>query len=110
VSNQTASERSIEGLCDSHSPFFLGSLSQGRTPLPSGVTPDKKWAYHSIMANRADDWLAQADRNLAQARESGGQARHEWACFAAQQAAELAVRRFIFTPARKPGGMSLHGS
>ncbi|MFW5786168.1 MAG: HEPN domain-containing protein [bacterium] len=46
------------------------------------------------MANRAEDWLAQAERNLAQARDSAAQGRHEWACFAAQQAAELAVKAF----------------
>lgn len=44
------------------------------------------------MTNRARDWLQQALRDLdhaAEARESG---RHEWACFAAQQAAEKAVK------------------
>jgi len=40
---------------------------------------------------RAQDWLTQAQRDLAQARESQAVGRHEWACFAAQQAAEKAV-------------------
>lgn len=44
------------------------------------------------MANRADDWFAQAGRNLDQAESSRSEERHEWACFAAQQAAELAVK------------------
>jgi len=44
------------------------------------------------MPNRAADWLLQAERDLAQAEESGRSARHEWACFAAQQAAEKAVK------------------
>jgi HEPN domain-containing protein len=44
------------------------------------------------MANRADDWLRQAERDLAQARDSQAAQRHEWACFAAQQAAEKAVK------------------
>ena len=44
------------------------------------------------MANRADDWLRQAGRDLAQARDSRAAQRHEWACFAAQQAAEKAVK------------------
>ncbi|RME38016.1 MAG: HEPN domain-containing protein [Planctomycetota bacterium] len=43
------------------------------------------------MANRSPDWLVQAERNLAQARDSAAADRHEWACFAAQQAAEMAV-------------------
>lgn len=43
------------------------------------------------MANRARDWFAQAERDLAQARDSQTQGRHEWACFASHQAAEKAV-------------------
>ncbi len=42
--------------------------------------------------NRAKDWLAQAERDLLQARSSAAENRHEWACFAAQQAAEKAVK------------------
>lgn len=44
------------------------------------------------MANRAGDWLAQAERDLEQARSSRAEGRHEWACFASQQAAEKAVK------------------
>lgn len=44
------------------------------------------------MPNRAADWLAQAERDLEQARSSQAEGRHEWACFAAQQAAEKAVK------------------
>ena len=44
------------------------------------------------MSNRAADWLDQAVRNLEQAEESRKNERHEWACFAAQQAAELSVK------------------
>ncbi len=44
------------------------------------------------MANRARDWLSQAVRDLDQARSSRSEGRHEWACFAAQQAAEKAVK------------------
>ncbi len=43
------------------------------------------------MPNRAKDWLAQADADLAMAVEAARIGRHEWACFAAQQAAEKAV-------------------
>lgn len=41
---------------------------------------------------RSRDWLAQAERDLEQAMASRGDERHEWACFAAQQAAEKAVK------------------
>jgi HEPN domain-containing protein len=44
------------------------------------------------MPNRAKDWLAQALRDLEQAEASRRDGRHEWACFAAQQAAEKAVK------------------
>jgi HEPN domain-containing protein len=44
------------------------------------------------MPNRARDWLAQAERDLEQARSSRAEGRHEWACFAAQQSAEKAVK------------------
>ena len=43
------------------------------------------------MANRARDWLAQAERDLEQAQASRDADRHEWACFAAHQVAAKAV-------------------
>jgi HEPN domain-containing protein len=42
------------------------------------------------MASRAADWLRQAEADLALARHAMGGGHHEWACFAAQQAAEEA--------------------
>ena len=44
------------------------------------------------MANRARDWLAQAERDLEQAKASRRDGRHEWACFASHQSAEKAVK------------------
>lgn len=44
------------------------------------------------MPSRARDWLDQAMRDLEQAEDSQRAGRHEWACFAAQQASEKAVR------------------
>jgi HEPN domain-containing protein len=44
------------------------------------------------MGQRAPDWFRQAERDLEQARDSASAGRHEWACFAAQQAAEKAVK------------------
>lgn len=44
------------------------------------------------MPNRSADWFHQALRDLAQAEDSMKAGRHEWACFAAQQAAEKAVK------------------
>lgn len=44
------------------------------------------------MPNRAHDWLRQSLRDLEQAEDSRRAGRHEWACFAAHQAAEKAVK------------------
>ncbi|HWP47057.1 MAG TPA: HEPN domain-containing protein [Candidatus Limnocylindrales bacterium] len=44
------------------------------------------------MPNRSRDWLNQALRDLEQAEDSRRAERHEWACFAAQQSAEKAVK------------------
>jgi HEPN domain-containing protein len=44
------------------------------------------------VADRSSDWFRQAERDLEQARSSAREERHEWACFAAQQAAEKAVK------------------
>jgi HEPN domain-containing protein len=44
------------------------------------------------MSSREADWMRQARRDLDQARMSAGAGFHEWACFAAQQAAEKAVK------------------
>ena len=44
------------------------------------------------MSSRARDWFRQAEADLAQARHSHRDAHYEWACFAAQQAAENAAK------------------
>lgn len=44
------------------------------------------------MANRARDWFAQAEYDLKHAVDARNAGSHEWACFAAQQAAEKAVK------------------
>lgn len=44
------------------------------------------------MSNRAKDWLKQAERDIEQARSSESENRYEWACFAAQQSSEKAVK------------------
>jgi HEPN domain-containing protein len=44
------------------------------------------------MASRAQDWLRQAERDLQHARDTLDRGVFEWAAFAAQQAAEKAVK------------------
>lgn len=45
-----------------------------------------------MTASRADDWLRQARRDLQHARDALDRGTFEWAAFAAQQAAEKAVK------------------
>lgn len=44
------------------------------------------------MASRARDWFRQAEADLQHARHAQRDADYEWACFAAQQAAEKAAK------------------
>ncbi|MGH7331807.1 MAG: HEPN domain-containing protein [Candidatus Rokuibacteriota bacterium] len=44
------------------------------------------------MSIRAADWFRQAEADLVHARHALRDKHHEWACFAAQQAAEKAAR------------------
>jgi HEPN domain-containing protein len=47
------------------------------------------------MVERSKDWLNQAQRDIAQAEASLRDGFYEWACFAAQQAADKAVKALI---------------
>jgi HEPN domain-containing protein len=44
------------------------------------------------MANREQDWLRQAERDMDVARASRHNGHFDWSCFAAQQAAEKALK------------------
>jgi HEPN domain-containing protein len=57
-----------------------------------GVDTRRPRAKIISVPDRSADWLTQAERDLAQARDSAAAGRHEWACFAAQQAAEKAAK------------------
>jgi HEPN domain-containing protein len=46
----------------------------------------------ALLPDRSRDWFAQAERDLEHARAAQREGRHEWACFAAHQAAEKAVK------------------
>lgn len=56
------------------------------------------------MPSRALDWYEQARRDLEQAESSRREGRHEWACFAAQQAAEKAVKAIHLARAQDAWG------
>ncbi len=49
------------------------------------------------MASRHADWLRQAAADLHLARHAADGAAHDWACFAAQQAAEKALKAVLMS-------------
>jgi HEPN domain-containing protein len=56
------------------------------------------------MPNREQDWLSQSQRDLEQAKDSAAAGRHEWACFAAHQAAEKAVKALHYSLGQEAWG------
>ena len=58
------------------------------------------------MPDRSSDWFEQSLKDLEQARPACENGRHEWACFASQQAAEKAVKALHIASAQwAEGGM-----
>ncbi len=57
-----------------------------RVPLALAV------GYPARVSGRAADWFRQAEADLQHARHALEDGDHEWACFAAQQAAEKAAK------------------
>ena len=49
------------------------------------------------MAERARDWMTQAERDLAHAENDRTSGFYEWSCFSAQQAAEKAIKALYQT-------------
>ncbi len=58
------------------------------------------------MAERWGDWLRPAEADLEHARRSLASGDHEWACFAAQQAAEKAVKSLHLARGQEAWGHS----
>jgi len=54
--------------------------------------------------NRWPDWWRQAARNVAHARHAADDGDHEWAAFAAQQAAEKALKALVMAHGGEPWG------
>jgi len=57
--------------------------------------------------DRSHDWFKQAERDLAHARNARDAGDQEWAAFAAQQAAEKAVKAVILRKGGAPWGHSV---
>lgn len=56
------------------------------------------------LADRDRDWFDQALRDLEQAEDALSAGRHEWACLAAQQSAEKAVKALHLHPGQEARG------
>lgn len=61
------------------------------------------------MVNRAGDWLNQATRDIELAGRLQLDGSHEWACFAAHQAAEKAVKAVYYSFGREAWGHDVAG-
>ena len=59
------------------------------------------------LADRSADWVDQALRDLEQAEQSMQAARHEWACFAAHQAVEKALKGLNLALGQQAWGRTL---
>jgi HEPN domain-containing protein len=59
------------------------------------------------MAERSRDWFRQAEHDLAHARNAERAGDHDWACFAAQQAAEKALKALASRMGGEAWGHSL---
>src|SRR5438046_485942 len=59
------------------------------------------WPTTGGIADRSGDWMAQAEQDLGLARTAAREAFHEWACFAAQQAAEKALKAANYSHLRE---------
>lgn len=59
------------------------------------------------MPNRARDWFRQAEHDLEHAGRARADSDHDWACFAAQQAAEKAVKALHLVHGQEAWGHSV---
>lgn len=77
------------------------------------LTADPAHLWHSehtlqaAMADRSQDWLAQARADLLQADLSAANGHHEWACFAAHQAVEKALKGLHLSQGQQAWGHGL---
>lgn len=82
---------------------FRGKLKIKELAVDPGATPERFPPRNQpratvgvgrggAVAERSGDWMAQARRDLESARWQAEGGFHEWACFAAHQAAEKAVK------------------
>jgi HEPN domain-containing protein len=55
------------------------------------------WQLCYIISMEEERWLRQAEKDLESARDSSKAEHYEWACFQSQQAAEKALKAFLYS-------------
>ena len=73
-------------------PNSPSALFTPRTPMVIRPLVGTTTGYNDVMPSRARDWLRQAQRDLEVAHTTCQAGQFDWACFAAQQAAEKALK------------------
>ncbi len=58
-----------------------------------------------MRGREGERWLAQARWDLKAARDSAAAGNFEWSCFQAQQAAEKALKSFLYGAGADPGAL-----
>lgn len=84
---------------------FKGLIQSDKGILKKDISTRR--GIHIVMPNRALDWLRQAARDFDQAEDSRRAGRHEWACFAAHQAAWKAVKALHLERGQEAWGHSV---
>jgi len=79
----------------------------GKNSLPGSNLRRQAVPIYTGGMNRSGDWMAQADRDLDHARHALDAKDFEWAAFAAQQAAEKALKALALSLGGEPWGHSL---
>lgn len=77
-----------------------------KTPQTNVLQRPQK-AEGTTVANRAKDWLKQAEGDLQHSRNAKKAGDYDWACFAAQQSAEKAVKGLILAKSGEGWGHSV---
>jgi HEPN domain-containing protein len=71
------------------------------------VAPENRVKGPETMPNRYADWFRQAEADLRHARNALEDGDYEWSCFAAQQAAEKALKSLFQRLGREAWGHTL---
>ena len=87
--------------------LIVSMISGWKHSQPAGFTKNDRSTESKVMANRAIDWLNQAEGDLNHSKNARKAGDYDWACFAAQQAAEKAVKGLMLSKGGEGWGHSV---